>query len=89
MKYSKLLQLIETVTDQQYIEKLENMDPNLLDFYVSKDGNHWTLRERKTNIILFKSYDEDYTDETCDMLNSDKDNGKDAVINAVKTLYMN
>lgn len=88
MKYDKICLIVETLNDNEYLEKIENIDPANLEFVVKKTGDHLTLQEMTTKIIIFKTTDEAYADETCDNFNHDKDAGKDALINAIKTLYM-
>ena len=88
MKYETLSILVEALNDNEYLDKIENTDPMSLDFEVKKSGDHWTLYEKNLDIIIFKTFDENYADETCDNFNHDKDVGKDALINAIKTLYM-
>lgn len=88
MKYKNILQEANRINDQQFLKNIENSDPNSFEFSVIETGSYFTLKEISTNIIIFKTEDEDYADKTCDELNRNKDAGKDALINAIKTLYM-
>lgn len=88
MKYKNILKEATTINDEQFLKKISATPPQNFEYAVSLTGGHYTLKEVNTNIVIFKTTDENYADECCDQFNSDKDVGKDALLNAIKTLYM-
>ncbi|AXH72447.1 MAG: hypothetical protein [Caudoviricetes sp.] len=87
MKHADILREAKIINDKEYITTIENTPPDHFVYEVIKSGGYWTLKEKTTGIIIFKSFDETYTDETCDVFNVDKDAGKDALLNSINTNY--
>lgn len=87
MKHSDILREAKIINDKEYISGIENTSPDDFFYEVIKTGGYFTLKEKTTGIIIFKTFDEDYADETCDNFNLDKDAGKDALINSLNTNY--
>ena len=88
MKYKNILKEANIINDQKFLKNIEDSPSNSFEYEVIQSGAFFTLKEKSTGIVIFKTEDEDYADQCCDDFNSDPDVGKDALINAIKTLYM-
>lgn len=88
MKYKNILKEANIINDEKFLKNIEESPADSFEYEVVESGNYFTLKEKSTGIIIFKTTDEDYADQECDSFNSDPDVGKDALINAIKTLYM-
>lgn len=87
MKHNNILNEAVKLKEREYSETIKNIDPTTLEFYVESNGKYFTLKEKRTGIVIFKTFDEDYADETCDSFNMDKDVGKDALVDTIEKFH--